>query len=178
MRPALWQFTARAALATDAGPRHVRSDPGEGLPWFGTSVKCRHPMDGPTIISKPTFGVNLAVVIGNGFTLDCMQQLDVQGPDFSSPVDWPLETPSPPDLPLRDALPHFFGSYDALRKDRPDATQFELLRELTGRAGAKEEVEARHFITIAYRAMSNIACHFPLERWRWLQWLRYHSPCL
>jgi hypothetical protein len=130
---------------------------------------------------KQYFGVSLAVVVGNGFPIDCTEQLGLSGIDVSRPVNWPLNIPNQPDISIREALPHFFKAYDELQLTRPEASQFELLREImeiqTTR-GSYQEVEARHFLAFAYRFFHSVLAMGPLERWRWLQWFHAYAHLL
>jgi hypothetical protein len=126
-------------------------------------------------------GVSLAVVVGNGYTMDCIQRLGLSGIDVSNPVDWPVRIPEQPELSLRDALPHFFRAYDELRLANPQASQFELPRKILGsqtNEGIRAEVEARHLLTLAYRFYTTILSNGPLEQWRWLHWFRAHVHVL
>jgi hypothetical protein len=130
--------------------------------------------------SSPERGilVNLAIVVGNGFTLDCTSQLGLTGLDVTRPVDWAFRIPSQPEVDLRDALPRFHEAFERVRDIRPDATQFDLLRELVGvqaQAGSDSEVEARHFLALAYRFLSHVLANGPLEHWRWAHWFRDHA---
>lgn len=134
--------------------------------------------------ARTPVAVKLALVVGNGFTLDCLSRLGLQGLDVSRPVNWPLQIPSQPELELRDALPNFFQAYDQLRDGQPDANQFDLLREIvgTGEAGEntarRSEVETRHFLTLAYRFLSEVLWTAPVASWHWLHWLSTHGHLL
>lgn len=125
--------------------------------------------------------VNLAVVVGNGFTLDCASQLGLHGIDISNPVDWPIVIPGQQELTVREALPSFFRAFDELRRQQPRAHQFELLRAILGVKDVEEgraEVEARHYLALAYRTLTSILASGPVEHWRWLQWFQAYAHVL
>jgi hypothetical protein len=123
----------------------------------------------------------MGLVVGNGFTIDCVRQLGGLTVDISRPLTWQMEVPGQPGLDLHEALPHFRDAVAGFRAANPDQSDFDVLRNVIGVAGKgnlEVEAETRHFLVMAYRHFSVSMYKGPLERWRWFHWIRDLKNCL
>jgi hypothetical protein len=139
--------------------------------------------------------IRIAVVVGNGFTLDFVESAgfrvlrgtpQLTGPIevadaikwVNRPLDWPLQLPRQLHRAFREALPAFHAAVDRLREIRPEASHFNLLRVAAGPLSERDssiDIETRHFLSYAYRAYTRLLETRRIDDWPWARWFQTHA---
>ena len=141
-------------------------------------------------------GKQILLIVGNGFTISFWQThrdtLARWHP--SRPLSFELPTPGDERTPLLDNLPRLKTVLERTRAERPDAPDFDLLRDALayarggesassirtgdakGNARARQfvELESRHFLAIAYSHFHSRTIALSRDRWSWQRWFLQH----
>lgn len=111
--------------------------------------------------------LNIALIAGNGLTIDLMMRNRDALWHPSEPLRFPFRMPG--DLHWRDALPHLSNYFSDHSKN-----SFEQFSSLDIKRDAKLDAELRHFITLAYSNFDMNVSEQMLINWPWRKWIWRH----
>lgn len=129
-------------------------------------------------MSKP----KIAIVVGNGLSISFgyFSKLIHQW-DSQQPISWNIKCPERDDL-LLDNLPNFKRFIEAF----PDISDFDVFLQLQNNTICKSlninqkdcQIEARHYMTIAFSNYTTEQINKFSKDWAWFRWLKLHRENL